>query len=111
MNDEVMRRNILLMTLVLASCTREPDSAIVRQVEAAGAGNVRAASNDALLDWFRKHPEVGQEIRKLCEPIRTNAPATWADTTEGRVCQGAQAASAFYFKPKPGDGKVFVPGK
>jgi hypothetical protein len=108
---KVMRRHILLMTVVLASCTREPDSAIVRQVEAAGAGNVRAASNDALLDWFRKHQEVGQEIRKLCEPIRKNAPATWADTTEGRVCQGAQAAAAFYFKPKPGDDKVFVPGK
>lgn len=55
MNDEVMRRNILLMTVVLASCMREPESAIVQRVEAAGAGNVRAASNEALLDWFRKH--------------------------------------------------------
>jgi hypothetical protein len=99
------------MTVVLASCTQEPDSAIVRRVEAAGAGNVRAASNDGLVDWFRKHQEVGQEIRKLCEPIRKNAPATWADTTEGRVCQGARAAAAFYFEGKPGDGKIFVPGK
>jgi hypothetical protein len=108
---EGMRRTIVLMTVVLASCTREPDSAIVRRVEEAGAGKVRAASNDALLDWFRKHQEVGQEIRKLCVPIRTNAPATWTDTTEGRVCQAAQAASAFYFEDRPGDGKAYVPGK
>src|SRR5438128_901850 len=106
-----MRRSILLMTLVLVSCTRETDSPIVRRAEEAGAGNVRAASSDALLDWFRKHQVVGQEIRKLCEPIRKNAPATWADTTEGRVCQAVQAAAAFYFKPKPGDDRVFVPGK
>jgi hypothetical protein len=106
-----MRRNIVLMTVVLASCTREPDSPIVRRVEEAGAGNLRTASHDAVLDWFRKHQEVGQEIRKLCEPIRKDAPAEWADTTEGRVCQGAQAAAASYFKPRPSDRVGFVPGK
>ena len=83
----------------------------MRRVVVAGAGDVRTASGDAILDWFRKHQEVGQEIRKLCEPIRKSAPATWADTTEGRVCRGAQAAAAFYFKPKPGDGQEFVPGR
>jgi hypothetical protein len=111
MNDKGMRLTIILMTFALASCTREPDSAIVRQVEAAGAGDVRAASNDALLDWFRKHPQVGQETRKLCEPIRKDAPAKWADTTEGRVCQAAQTAAALYFTPRPSDGVGFVPGK
>jgi hypothetical protein len=111
MNDKGMRLTIILMTFALASCTREPDSAIVRQVEAAGAGDVRAASNDALLDWFRKHPQVGQETRKLCEPIRKDAPAKWADTTEGRVCQAAQTAAAFNFEGKHGDGKIFVPGR
>lgn len=111
MNDKGMRLSSILMTLALASCTREPDSAIVRQVEAAGAGDVRAASNDALLDWFRKHPQVGQETRKLCEPIRKDAPAKWADTTEGRVCQAAHTAAAFYFQEPQGDGKTYVPGK
>ena len=33
------------MALVLASCTREPDSPIVRRVEQAGAGNVRNVSD------------------------------------------------------------------
>lgn len=99
------------MTVVMASCTREPDSAIVRRVEAAGAGDVRAASNDALLDWFRRHPDVGQEVRKSCEPIRKDAPATWADRTEGRVCRAAQAAAAFNYGEPRGDGERFIPGK
>jgi hypothetical protein len=54
----------------------EPDSAVVRRVEAAGAGDVRAASNDALLDWFRKRQDAGQGVRKSCEPISKDAPAT-----------------------------------
>jgi hypothetical protein len=36
----------------------------MRQAEAAGAGDVRALTNEALLDWFRKHPQVGHETRK-----------------------------------------------
>ena len=97
------------MTIVWASCTGEPDRAIVRGWRGAGAVDVRAASNDALLDWFRKHQEVGQEIRKLCEPVGKTARATWSDSTEGRVCQAAQSAAAFYFTDPQGGGKTFIP--
>lgn len=106
-----MRLVIITIALVLASCSREPDSPIVRRVEHAGAGDVRKVSDAALLDWFQKHQEVGQPVRKLCEPHLKNAPAGWADTTEGRVCRSAQAAAASYFEGKQGDGVVFVPGK
>jgi hypothetical protein len=106
-----MRLIIITLALVLASCTREPDSPIVRRVEQAGAGNLRNVSDPALLDWFQKHQDVGQPVRKLCQPLLNNAPAGWADTTEGRVCRSAQAAAAFYFEGKQGDGVVFVPGK
>ena len=99
------------MTAVLTSCTMEPDSAVVRRVEAAGAGDVRAASNDALLDWFRKRQDAGQGVRKSCEPISKDAPATWADTTEGRVCRAAQVAAAFNDGEARGDGKILVPGR
>jgi hypothetical protein len=106
-----MRLIIVTFALVLASCTREPDSPIVRRVEQAGAGDVRKASDAALLDWFQKHQEVGQPVRKLCQPLLSNSPAGWADTAEGRVCRSAQAAAAFYFEGKQGDGVGFVPGK
>ena len=106
-----MRLIIITLALMVASCSREPDSPIVRRVEQAGAGNVRNVSDSALLDWFQKHQDVGQAVRKLCEPHLKNAPAGWADTTEGRVCRSVQAASAFYFEGKQGDGVVFVPGK
>lgn len=106
-----MRLIIISMALTLASCTREADSPIVRRVEQAGAGDVRKVSDAALIDWFQKHQDVGQPVRKLCQPLLNSAPAGWADTTEGRVCRGAQAAAAFYFEGKQGDGVVFVPGK
>lgn len=106
-----MRLSIIALVLVLASCSREPDSPIVRRVEQAGAGNVRTVSDAALLDWFRKHQDVGQPVRKLCQPLLTNTPAGWADTTEGRVCRSAQTAAAFYFEGVQGDGVGFVPGK
>ena len=88
----------------------EPDSAVVRRVEAAGAGDFRAASNDALLDCFRKRQDADQGVRKSWEPIYRDAPATWADTTEGRVCRAAQVAAFNDGEPR-GDGKNFVPGR
>jgi hypothetical protein len=106
-----MRLSIIALAFILASCSREPDSPIVQRVEQAGAGKVRNVSDSALLDWFQKHQDVGQPVRKLCQPLLKNAPAGWADTTEGRVCRSAQAAAAFYFEGVQGDGVGFVPGK
>jgi hypothetical protein len=106
-----MRLSIIALAFILASCSRKPDSPIVQRVEQAGAGKVRNVSDSALLDWFQKHQDVGQPVRKLCQPLLKSAPAGWADTTEGRVCRSAQAAAAFYFEGVQGDGVGFVPGK
>jgi hypothetical protein len=107
-----MKYWVILLILIGVGCSREPDSAIVQRVDSAGAGSVRKVSDAALLDWFQKHQEVGQEVRKSCsQVVASNPPANWADTSEGRVCRLAQAASAFYFEEKHGDGKAFVPGK
>ncbi len=106
-----MKRCYVLLFLGLAACTREPSSAIVAKVEAAGAGNVRVASQQSVEDWFRKHSEFAVEVRDLCRPIREQAPATWSGTTEGRVCNAASVASTFNFKERQGDGKGYQAAK
>jgi hypothetical protein len=108
-NDVGMRLCVVLLVLLLAGCTREPPSEIVQKVEAAGAGNLKAASQQSIEDWFRKHSEF--EVGDQCRPIREKAPATWSSTTEGRVCNAASVASVFNFKERKGDGKGYQAGK
>lgn len=103
-----MRHSLSLLFAVLAGCTlSEPPSEIVRKVEAAGAGDLRAASKASIEDWFRKHPDVANETRQMCLPVRANAPANWGDSTEGRVCNAANVAAAFQFRERKGDGRGF----
>ena len=106
-----MKLPVLPLALVLAGCTQEPPSEIVRKVETAGAGNLRAASKDAIEDWFRKHPDVANQTRQMCLPVRASAPANWTDSTEGRVCNAASVAAVFQFKERKGDGRGFEAGK
>lgn len=110
-NDEGMRLSLVLLVLLLAGCTKEPPSEIVQKVEAAGAGDLRAASQQSIEDWFRKHTEFAVEIRDQCRRIRETAPTSWSSTTEGRVCNAASVASAFNFKERKGDGKGYEAGK
>lgn len=106
-----MRLPVLPLALVLAGCMQEPPSEIVRKVEAAGAGNLRAASKDAIEDWFRKHPDVANQTKQMCLPVRASAPANWGYSTEGRVCNAASVAAVFQFKERKGDGRGFEAGK
>jgi hypothetical protein len=111
LNDVGMRLSVVLIVSFLAGCTKEPPSEIVRKVEAAGAGDLKAASQQAIEGWFRKHTEFAVEVRDECRPIREKAPATWSDTTEGRVCNAANVASVFNFKERKGDGQGYQAGK
>ena len=111
LNDVGMRLFPFLLVVLLAGCTREPPSKIVRKVEAAGAGDVRTASQQSIEDWFRKHSGFAVEVRDECRPVREKAPATWSGTTEGRVCNAASVASVFNFKERKGDGRRYVAGQ
>ncbi len=111
LNDVGMRLSVVLLGLLLVGCTKEPPSEIVQKVEAAGAGDLRAAPQQSIEDWFRKHTEFAVEVRDQCRPIREKAPATWSSTTEGRVCNAANVASVFNFKERKGDGKGYQAGK
>jgi hypothetical protein len=111
LNDKGMSRCTVLLFLLLAGCTNEPPSAIVRKVKAAGAGDLEVASQQQIEDWFRKHSELAVEVRELCRPIREKAPATWTNTTEGRVCSAASVASVFHFRERSGDGRRYEAAK
>lgn len=110
-NDRGMKLKFLLPVVLLAACSPEPSSEIVKKVEAAGAGDLKIASAESIEQWFRKHPELANEIKQICAPIQDKAPASWGDSTEGRVCKGASVATVFRFTPRKGDGKGFQAGK
>jgi hypothetical protein len=64
-------------------------SAIVREVEHAGAGkDVSSLTSEELARWFANKPAVFvQQVNTECKPLRTRAPAAWhMRTAEGRVC-------------------------
>lgn len=75
------------------------ESPIVKKAEASGAGDLSNTSVAAMTVWFTNHLEVAQDIRKECEPVQTQAPASWSDSTEGHVCQAAAEATAPQFPP------------
>lgn len=110
-NDGGMRLVLFALIVLLAACTNEPSSEIVKKVEAAGAGDLKTASIDSIVQWFRKNQPLANEVKQLCAPIRGSASANWGDSTEGRVCQAASTASVFNFTPRKGDGRGFEAGK
>jgi hypothetical protein len=92
---------VLVLDLVMCSCKKkEPPSAIVEKVEAAGAGELSSASFDSIEQWFLKHQDVAWQTKKACMPLREKAPAGWVETTEGRVCEAAIAANVFNTQPQ-----------
>ena len=82
----------LCLALVLVGCSREPDTPIIQRVVKDGAGDVRAASTEAIQQWMQtKGAPYAQKIWRMCEPVQKTAASTWADSTEGRICKAANA--------------------
>jgi hypothetical protein len=90
----------VVIVLFVGGCKKkEPPSAIVEKVKAAGAGDVETASVAAIEQWFKKHQAVALEVKAMCLRAKERASADWGDTTEGRVCQAAANATVFHFNP------------
>src|SRR5690349_25172204 len=86
----------LCLIIMLLGCSREPDTPIIQKVVKDGAGDVRAASTEAIQQWMQtKGAPYAQDIWRMCEPVQKNAPTTWGDSTEGRICTAANAARLF----------------
>jgi len=100
-----------IVLLTTFSCSRpEPNSPIVEKVERAGSGSLTAVSKDGMREWLGKHKDVAYQADEMCKPIRVNATAQWADSTEGRLCAAARELAVWRAGPVTGDGKTYLPG-
>ena len=100
-----------IVLLTTFSCSRpEPRSLIVEKVERAGSGSLTAVSKDGMREWLGKHKDVAYQADEMCKPIRVNATAQWADSTEGRLCAAARELAVWRAGPVTGDDKTYLPG-
>jgi hypothetical protein len=101
---------LALISIGLAGCSlnqAEPKTALVQQVEQAGAGDLSKASTGAIQQWLAKHGELAKAVDRSCRPIREKATANWADGTEGRLCEAARSVTAFSDCHPPRDDKKY----
>ena len=82
----------LLLSLVGCYDPRAQESAVVREVEAAGAGNLNTYTQPGLAQWFSTRSELARKIAGECGPIAGNRGANWATSAEGTVCLAANRA-------------------
>ena len=100
-----------LVVLTTLSCSRpEPSSPIVEKVEQAGSGGLTAVSKDGMREWLGKHKDVAYQADEMCKPVRLNATAQWAESTEGRLCAAARELAFSRSGPVTSDDKTYLPG-
>ena len=93
------------------ACSRpEPRSPIVEKVEQAGSGDLAAVSKDGMREWLGKHKDVAYQVDGMCKPVRQNATAQWAESTEGRLCTAARELAFWRGGPVTSDEKAYSPG-
>jgi hypothetical protein len=87
-----MRLPLICFSIVALCGCYDPNaqtSVIVREVEAAGSGNMDVSSPIGLNTFFAARPELASRINTECEPLASHGDAHWAETAEGRICSAA----------------------
>jgi hypothetical protein len=86
-----MKLSYFLLFVCLCGCfdPHAQQSAVVREVEAAGSGNLDVSGPVGLDVFFANRPALALRINTECEPLYTHGDAHWAETAEGRVCLAA----------------------
>ena len=79
-------------------------------MEQAGSGTLSAVSKDGILEWLGKHKDVAYRADEMCKPVRLNATAQWAESTEGRLCAAAREVAFWRAGPVTSDDKTYLPG-
>lgn len=79
---------VTALLLILTACydPHAQASKIVREVEAAGSGDISRYTVPGLTEWFSHRPQLATKIASECVPIARSAPANWATSAEGTVC-------------------------
>jgi hypothetical protein len=105
--------SLFLLLVLVCGCSKEASTPIIERVEKDGAGDVRAASAQAIDEWMRKKgTEYAVEIWRMCEPVVQKAASTWSDSTEGRICRSANSLRMFNWDSKaaPADPRKYQGG-
>ena len=108
-----IQRAIKLIPSILLFCglnaCKDPNaqqSAIVREVERAGAGDdISSLTSEELARWFANQPATFvHQINAECKPLRAKAPAAWnTHTAEGRVCDAVMQIAPLKSVPYKAD--------
>jgi|GEM_PF-7121964 len=101
-----MKKAIVLVLLALCAACYDPharDSAIVRQIEAAGGGDLSTFTEPGLAQWFGRHQNFAKQITQECTAIADNKPASWIMTAEGTACHAASLAAVWTPAPLVAD--------
>lgn len=104
-----MKSGIALLLLIQVGCYDQnaQQSAIVREVEAAGAGDLRTYTAPGLRQWFASRPELALRIASECAPLAKGAQANWIVTAEGTTCQAASGAALWVHQTFTPDAKAY----
>ena len=101
---------LVVLTGLFACSGPETSSPIIEKVEQAGSGSLTAVSKDGMREWLGKHKDVAYQADEMCKPVRLNATAQWAESTEGRLCAAARDLAFWRSGPVTGDDKTYLPG-
>ena len=92
---------------VLTCCRNAEQSQIVKTFQDAGGGEVGKSSPDGIAQFLAKHDDVRNQITPLCAQKRSNPPAAWSTSDEGKVCAGNTRANFFAPSKFKSDGVTF----
>jgi hypothetical protein len=108
MNFRYLAAAVTICFLGVTGCRHVEDSEIVAKFKAAGGGNPDQADVSQIGAWFSQHDQARQELNTPCSAKRKTAPADWANTDEGKICNGVAQATFFALPPPaPKDRNTF----
>ncbi len=89
---------VAIAGLTISSACYDPhaqESAIVREIEANGSGDLSTYTAPGLGQWFSVRPQFATRIAAECAPLARSSRANWITSAEGVACSAAtQAAPA-----------------